>query len=124
MTAADQTGTQAETRAEQRAREAAERAEWDRLSDIYFAHMNATAPGQFHCFCGTLDDLRRTVAELDRQAARHPMRRPTAVQAADRESAHQDDAQALPDQTRREQLTRWHGEDRAAEHGAGDADAD
>ena len=124
MTAADQTGTQAGTRAEQRARKAAERAEWDRLSDIYFAHMNAIAPDTFHCFCGSLDDLRQAVAELDRQATRDPVRRPTAVQAVNTGSAHQDDAQALPDQTRREQLTRWHADDSATEHGAGDADAE
>jgi hypothetical protein len=124
MTAADQTTTPAETRAEQRAQEAVKRAEWDRLSDIYFAHMNAIAPDQFHCFCGSLDDLRQAVADLDRQAARDPASRPTADQAANRVAAHQDDAQAVGDQTRREQLTRWHAADRAAEHGAADADAD
>ncbi len=124
MTAANQIGGQAETRAEQRAWEAAERAEWDRLSDIYFAHMNAIAPDQFHCFCGTLDDLRQAVADLDRQAARDPARRPSAVQAAARVAAHQDDAQAVGDQARREQLTRWHGDDRTAQQSARDADAE
>ncbi|MDD7967791.1 hypothetical protein [Actinomycetospora lemnae] len=124
MTAAEQADATAETRAEQRAREAAERAEWDRLSDIYFAHMNAIAPDQFHCFCGSLDDLREAVADLDRQAARDPARRPTAAQAANRGLAHQDHTQTLPDQARREQLNRWHADDRAAEHGADDADAE
>jgi hypothetical protein len=124
MTPADQAGTQAETRAEQRAREAAERVEWDRLSDIYFAHITAIAPDQFHCFSGTLDDLRQAVADLDRQAARDPARRPTAAQAANRGATQQDDPHAVGDQHRREQLTRWHGEDRAAEQVAGDVDAD
>ncbi len=124
MTAADQTGTQAETRTEQRAREAGERAEWDRLSDIYFAHMNAIAPSQFHCFCGSLDDLRQAVADLDRRVARDPARRPTADQSANRVAAHQHDAQAVGDQTRREQLTRWHANDRTAQQSAGDADAE
>jgi hypothetical protein len=123
MTAADQANTQAETRAEQRAREAGERAEWDRLSDIYFAHMNAIAPDQFHCFCGSLDDLRAAVADLDRQAARGPARRPTAVQTVNRGSAHQDNAQAQ-EQARREQLTRWSGDDRATQQSARDADAE
>jgi len=118
MTAADQS----ESRAEQRAREAAERAEWDRLSDIYFAHMNAIAPDQFHCFCGSLDDLRAAVAELDREAARDPVRRPTGVRDANRGAAQQDGA--LREQARREQLTRWHGDDREAAHAAGDADAE
>ena len=119
MTAADQS----ESRAEQRAREATERAEWDRLSDIYFAHMNAIAPDQFHCFCGSLDDLRQAVAELDRQAARDPARGPTAVQGATRGFAHHN-AQAVEDQARREQVTRWHGDDRAAQQSAGNADAE
>lgn len=118
MTAADQP----ESGAEQRAREAAERAEWDRLSDIYFAHMNAIAPDQFHCFCGSLDDLRAAVAELDREAARDPVGRPTGGRDANRGAAHPDGA--LRDQARREQLTRWHGDDRDAAHAAGDADAE
>ncbi|GAA4757790.1 hypothetical protein [Actinomycetospora chibensis] len=117
MTAAGE----AETRAEQRAREKVERAEWDRLSDIYFAHMNAIAPDQFHCFCGSLDDLRQAVADLDRQAARDPARRPIAAQAADPRAADRDNEQTQ--QSRREQLARWHGEDRAGEHAAADADA-
>ncbi|GAA4893183.1 hypothetical protein [Actinomycetospora straminea] len=118
MTAADQS----ESRAERRAREAAERAEWDRLSDIYFAHMNAIAPDQFHCFCGSLDDLRAAVAELDREAARDPVRRPVGVRDAHRGAAHQDGA--LQDQARREQLARWQGDDCEAAHAAGDADAE
>lgn len=118
MNAADQSAS----RAEQRAREAAERLEWDRLSKIYLAHMYAIAPDQFHCFGGSLDDLRAAVAELDRQAARDPARRPTAVRAANRGSAHQDDPHALQDQTRREELTRWHGDNREAAHAVGDAE--
>ncbi|MDD7921298.1 hypothetical protein [Actinomycetospora callitridis] len=112
---------EAETRVEQRAREKVEHAEWDRLSDIYFAHMNAIAPDQFHCFCGSLDDLRQAVADLDRQAARDPARQPTAAQAAEHRAARQDDEQSH--QSRHEQLARWHGEDRAGEHAAADADA-
>ncbi|PVZ08237.1 hypothetical protein [Actinomycetospora cinnamomea] len=118
MTAADQS----ESRAEQRACEAAERTEWDRLSDIYFAHMSAIAPDQFHCFCGSLDDLRAAVAELDREAARDPVGRPIKVRDANCGAAHQDGA--LQDQARREQLTRWHGDDHDAAHAAGDADAE
>jgi hypothetical protein len=119
VTAAEQT----ETRAQQRAREAAERAEWDRLSKIYFAHMNAIAPDQFHCFCGSLDDLRHAVARLDREATRDPAGRPSTPRA-DRSAATQGVAEVQQDQQRREQLTRWHSADRAAEQGAGDADAD
>lgn len=118
MTAAEQ----AETRAQQRAQEAAERAEWDRLSKIYFAHMNAVAPNQFHCFCGSLDDLRHAVARLDREAARDSAGRPSAPRA-DR-SASRGVAEVQQDQTRRAQLAHWYGEDRAAEQGTGDGDAD
>ncbi len=125
MTAAGQ----AEPRAQQRAREAAQRAEWDRLSKIYFAHMNAIAPDQFHCFCGTLDDLRHAVARLDREATRNagpnqgssspgaPADR--AARRAVRPVEHVDQ-----DQQRREQLTHWHTADRTVERGSVDVDTD
>ena len=124
---ADATGSQAETRAQERAREAAERAEFDRLSQIYFAHCNAIAPGQFHCFCGSLDDLRRAVADLDRRAARDPARRPSTAGAGNRSSAQADGGSAAGDHDRREQLARWHAEDRAGEdstHAAVDVGAE
>ncbi|GLZ49231.1 hypothetical protein Acsp06_54160 [Actinomycetospora sp. NBRC 106375] len=120
----DRAGTEAETRAQERAREAAERAEFDRLSQIYFAHWNAIAPGQFHCFCGSLDDLRRAVADLDRRAARDPVRdparRPSTGRAAHRSSADARDASADGDHDRREQLARWHAQDRAGEESVGE----
>ncbi|GAA4929267.1 hypothetical protein [Actinomycetospora succinea] len=125
MTAAEQ----AETRAQQRAREAAERAEWDRLSKIYFAHMNAIAPDQFHCFCGTLDDLRDAVDRLDRDAIRHQSGKTDAVSragAAPRAARGAAGAgeQVDQDQQRREQLTQWHAADRSVERGSLDVDAD
>jgi hypothetical protein len=130
MTAADQ----AETRAQQRAREAAERAEWDRLSKIYFAHMNAVAPDQFHCFCGSLDDLRHAVARLDREATRNAG--PSSISSSSRGApadrvalgAVRSVEQGDQDQQRREQLTQWHAADRTAdravERGGVDVDAD
>ncbi|MEJ2862157.1 hypothetical protein [Actinomycetospora flava] len=126
VTAAEQT----ETRAQQRAREAAERAEWDRLSKIYFAHMNAIAPDQFHCFCGSLDDLRHAVARLDREATRNQHGKPGAASSrgvpADRAArgALRAVEQVDQDQQRREQLSQWHTADRVAGRGSGDADAD
>jgi hypothetical protein len=53
------------SRAEQRAREKAERAEWDHLID----RLGVLWP-TYDCFCGTLDDLRQTVADLEHRAAR------------------------------------------------------
>ncbi|MDD7966130.1 hypothetical protein [Actinomycetospora lemnae] len=129
MTAAEQ----AETRVQQRAREAAERAEWDRLTKIYFAHMNAVAPDQFHCFCGSLDDLRHAVARLDREALRHTGRNPGSSSSggapagrAARGAASTVGAveQGDQDQQRREQLTQWHNADRSVERSSGDADTD
>ncbi len=52
-------------RAEQRAQDAAERAEFDALLSRLRAHQP-----DFDCFCGSLEDLRRTVADLDRRAHR------------------------------------------------------
>ena len=129
MTAADQ----AETRAQQRAREAAERAEWDRLSKIYFAHMNAIAPDQFHCFCGTLDDLRHAVARLDQEATRNQTAKPGAAstRGAPADGAARGAVSAVgaveqgdQDQQRREQLTQLHAADRTAERGSVDVDTD
>ncbi|MEJ2862591.1 hypothetical protein [Actinomycetospora flava] len=126
MTAAEQ----AETRAQQRAREAAERAEWDRLSEIYFAHMNAIAPDQFHCFCGSLDDLRQAVARLDQEATRNQPAKPGAASSrgapADRAARGAGRAveQGGQDQQRREQLTQWHAADRTVERDSVDADTD
>ncbi|GAA4895139.1 hypothetical protein [Actinomycetospora straminea] len=124
MTAADQ----AETRAQQRAREAAERAEWDRLSKIYFAHMNAVAPDQFHCFCGSLDDLRHAVARLDHEATRNPGAKAgrssgRAASSATSRGALRAAGHVDQDEQRREQLTQWHAADRTVERGSVDVDA-
>ena len=54
-----------ETRPQRRERERAERAEWDYL----IGRLGVLWPS-YDCFCGTLDDLRRTVADLERRAAR------------------------------------------------------
>lgn len=54
---------EAETRAEQRARVKAEWAEWSALTD----RLGVLWPN-YGCFCGTLEDLRRTVADLERRA--------------------------------------------------------
>ena len=59
----------AESSPQQRAREKAEHAEWQRLTAINFAHQERIAPGGGHCFCGSLDDLRAAVADLQRDTA-------------------------------------------------------
>lgn len=125
MTAPDQ----AETRPQQRAREAAERAEWDRLTKIYFVHMNAVAPDQFHCFCGSLDDLRAAVARLDREAIRNQSGKSDAASRAGvapkaARGAAEGGEQVDQDQQRREQLTQWHAADQSVERGSADVDAD
>src|SRR3954471_14216992 len=61
-------GSQAEptpSRAEQRAREKAEWAEHDAL----IKRLGELWPN-YGCFCGTLEDLRETVADLERRAER------------------------------------------------------
>lgn len=106
-----------------RAREAAERAEWSRLSAIYFAHQQAIAPGKFHCFCGSLDDMRRAVAEIQR-AGNAPSSPPGR---ADASGARQRVATAGPapnqDAQRRAQLNQWHDND-ARDRAAADRVAD
>ncbi len=42
----------------------AERAEFDRLARVLAVHQRATEPGAHHCFCGSLADLRRLVADI------------------------------------------------------------
>lgn len=64
-------GTQGQA-AELAAQEKAERAEWDRLSRIYFDYMNARHPDHFHCFCGSLEDLREAVARIAVERQRQP----------------------------------------------------
>ena len=54
-----------ETRTQRKERERAERAEWDYLT----SRLSILWPN-YDCFCGTLDDLRRTVADLERRQAR------------------------------------------------------
>ena len=127
------TGAEAgETRAQRRERERAERAEWDYLTD----RLGVLWPN-YDCFCGTLEDLRRTVAELERKAARDRPARDRSTRGADSAAAHQSSSfaraalranrqiaeDAEHDQSRREQLTRWHTADRAFEHVA-DSDSD
>lgn len=68
------------TRVQQRAREAAEDAEFDALLDRLRAHQP-----NFGCFCGSLDDLRRTVADLDRH---HSNRDPSTPPPTAAHSAH------------------------------------
>lgn len=63
----------AETKVQRKAREAAERVEWDQL----IGRLRVLWP-TYDCFCGTLDDLRRTVADLERRAARDHSARATA----------------------------------------------
>lgn len=128
------TGTgEGETRAQRRERERAERVEWDYLTD----RLGVLWPN-YDCFCGSLDDLRRTVAELERKAARQRPARGRSARGADPAAAARQDssvAQGLranrqigedveQDQSRREQLTRWHTADRALEHGGADSDSD
>jgi hypothetical protein len=63
-------GSQAEPKpsgAERRAREKAEWAEHDAL----IKRLGELWPN-YGCFCGTLEDLRRTVADLERRAERTP----------------------------------------------------
>ncbi|MEJ2865318.1 hypothetical protein [Actinomycetospora flava] len=120
-----------ETRPQRRERERAERAEWDYLTD----RLGVLWPN-YDCFCGSLDDLRRTVAELERKAARKHPARERPARGADAAAARGDSGVARAglranrqtaedveqDQSRREQLTRWHTADRALEHGAADGD--
>ncbi|WP_328304469.1 hypothetical protein [Actinomycetospora sp. NBC_00405] len=62
------------SRAEQRAREKAEWADHDAL----IKRLGELWPN-YGCFCGTLEDLRETVADLERRAARtRPSRRSSA----------------------------------------------
>lgn len=66
------------SRAEQRAREKAEWAEHDAL----IKRLGQLWPN-YGCFCGTLDDLRRTVADLERRAERtSPQRTAPRTRAA------------------------------------------
>lgn len=108
-----------ETRGQRRERERAERAEWDHLT----TRLGELWPN-YDCFCGTLDDLRRTVADLERKAARErPPRSADAGAATHRRDAataqvgfmtHRhvaDDGER--DEARREQLNRWHAADHA-----------
>ena len=129
------TGAEAgETRAQRRERERAERAEWDYLTD----RLGVLWPN-YHCICGSLDDLRRTVAELERKAARERFARDRRTRGADPAAAARQDSSVAraglranrqigedveQDQSRREQLTRWHTADRALEHGSADGDSD
>lgn len=76
----------AETKVQRKAREAAERAEWDQL----IGRLRVLWP-TYDCFCGTLDDLRRTVADLERRAARDHSARATA----DGSPARRDDDPAV-----------------------------
>lgn len=126
MTAAE-TG---ETRAEQRERERAERAEW-----TYLIRRLGVLWPNYDCFCGSLDDLRRTVADLERKAARErPARQAAAAAGAGQRNASAARAGAwarrVPageseeDSARREQLTRWHTTDRELEYNHADGDAD
>jgi hypothetical protein len=72
-------GSQAEptpSRAEQRAREKAEWAEHDAL----IKRLGVLWPN-YGCFCGTLEDLRRTVADLERRAERTPPSKRVAARA-------------------------------------------
>ncbi|GAA4895666.1 hypothetical protein [Actinomycetospora straminea] len=128
MTAAEQ----AETRAQQRAREAAERAEWDRLT----ARLGVLWP-TYDCFCGTLDDLRRTVDDLERKAGIPPTQRTTPPGSVRREGDPADHARMATahaaqrvsgdldqDQNRRQQLVSWHAADRGHELRADDAVAE
>ena len=107
-----------ETRAQQRAREAAERAEWDRLT----ARLGVLWPG-YDCFCGTLDDLRRTVSDLERRAA-HGRAPSTGAGARGRLAAHraagQVVAQATQDRERAAQIARWHSDDSSTNRDDGD----
>lgn len=119
-----------EPRAEQRERERAERAEWSYL----IGRLGVMWPN-YDCFCGSLDDLRRTVADLERKAARdRPARREDAAAGAGHRDAsavgaglwarRQLASEAEEDSTRREQLARWHTDDHEHEHGHADGDAD
>ena len=119
-----------ETRAERRAREAAERAEWDHLID----RLRVLSP-HYDCFCGTLDDLRETVADLERQGSRDRTSRvgDTAIRGGRRDAAvaraglrvrDRGVDEVEQDQARREQLTRWHAADSAGARDLSDADAE
>ncbi|MDD7941683.1 hypothetical protein PHK61_24995 [Actinomycetospora lutea] len=134
------TGAEAgETRAQRRERERAERAQWDYLTE----RLGVLWPN-YDCFCGSLDDLRRTVAELERKAARGrparertdrarsargtdaaapaPARQVSSVARAGLRANRQISEDIEQDQSRREQLTSWHTADRALEHGSADDD--
>ena len=74
------------SRAEQRAREKAEWAEWDAL----IKRLGVLWPN-YGCFCGTLEDLRDTVADLERRAAR--TRRAERSSARDEAAAADGDPQ-------------------------------
>lgn len=106
-----------ETRAQQRAREAAERAEWDRLT----ARLGILWPG-YDCFCGTLDDLRRTVSDLERRAA-HGRAPRTGAGVRGRLAAHRAAGQVVAqDRERAAQIARWHSDDSTDRAGSTDRD--
>ena len=65
------------SRAEQRAREKAEQAE-QAEHDALIKRLGELWPN-YGCFCGTLEDLRRTVTDLERRAERTPPSKRTSA---------------------------------------------
>lgn len=120
-----------ETRTQRTERERAERAEWDYLT----GRLGVLWPS-YDCFCGTLDDLRETVADLERRAARvrpprTSARENVAARAADpatsaklavaRAAGRLSEDDETADQHRQSVPVR--GVDRAAENDSSDAGA-
>lgn len=69
-------GSSAEPTLSRREQRAPEKAEWAE-HDALIKRLGQLWPN-YGCFCGTLDDLRRTVADLERRAERTPPERTDA----------------------------------------------
>lgn len=128
MTRAGSSGDPKPSRAEQRAREKAEWAEHDAL----IKRLGELWPN-YGCFCGTLEDLRNTVADFERRARRD---RPNQRSAARDESGARATADDPPAAARlavtraQQRLQHGHDNNHASSHVAvgahaahGDADA-